>query len=140
MGKLHFVRITTLVCDQKMERSFLSLKAAGSFKDCTFCTMPSIGCARGETDNDGDHCDTGERASPEEVYEMQTSPGAATLRDVTETISRKLLVARHVHKFSDANRGPPCDVLKSCKEFLAMNSVSTLLWLRTRTTCCYEYD
>ena len=46
MGKLHFVRITTLVCDQKMERSFLSLKAAGSFKDCTFCTMPSRGCVR----------------------------------------------------------------------------------------------
>ena len=80
----------------------------------------------GETDNDGDHCDTDERASPEEVYEMQASPGAATLRDVTETISRQLLVARHVHRFSDANGGPPRDVLKSCKEFLAMNSVSTL--------------
>lgn len=41
LGEKHYLRLSMLVCDQKMERSFASLKAARIYCECPSCTMIS---------------------------------------------------------------------------------------------------
>eukprot|EP00171_Calliarthron_tuberculosum_P021954 IDg21954t1 len=41
-GTIVFLRVNTLVCDQKEERSILSLRAQGSYRDCTHCLLPTL--------------------------------------------------------------------------------------------------
>eukprot|EP00171_Calliarthron_tuberculosum_P002728 IDg2728t1 len=41
-GTLVFLRINTLVCDQKEERAMLSLKSKGSYMYCSHCLLPSL--------------------------------------------------------------------------------------------------
>lgn len=40
-GSLLFPRVLLTICDQKQERPFLSLRSAGSTRDCSLCTMVS---------------------------------------------------------------------------------------------------
>ena len=124
LNKLHYVRINTLVCDQKMERHFVSLKSAGSYRDCTLCTLPN----RIYTSNSRVDIDVEENNAVQqnEIFENQFTPGGGPPRSVIEVVSRQIIVSRHSYGFFTEVAGPPKELLRKCKEFLVRNSASNL--------------
>eukprot|EP00171_Calliarthron_tuberculosum_P001347 IDg1347t1 len=94
-GELYFLRINTIVCDQPQERSFLSLKAVGSFMDCTLCLMPSTKFSNDHTiDTNAAPQEVRDLNEIDDVYQIQTSSHESKPRNVVNTISRQIIAVQ----------------------------------------------
>eukprot|EP00171_Calliarthron_tuberculosum_P010594 IDg10594t1 len=94
-GVLHCLRLNTLVCDQPQERSFLSLRAVGSFMDCSICLMTSLRFKK-DISIHKDHVPDELLMLPSDndVHVIQTSPENAVPRSVINIVSHQLVVSK----------------------------------------------
>lgn len=116
-GRLHILRINTLVCDQPQERSFVCMKAAGSFMDCTSCMMPSMAFRHelgiGPEDTPQDVQDI---SIYDDVYSVQIGQEGGRERNVVNVVSRQLVLAKSTVSPSNSTAGAtytPDEVLLS---------------------------
>lgn len=91
--KLHFLRVNTIVCDQKEERFFVALKSVGSFMDYTFCTMTSRRFDAADCPDVDEVPAELRNTTHESVYTVQTSGNRAVPRNVQNTVSHQLITA-----------------------------------------------
>eukprot|EP00171_Calliarthron_tuberculosum_P003409 IDg3409t1 len=128
-GSIAFIRINTLVCDQKEERAILALRSQGSYRDCTHCLMPSL-----PFPDLSDAVDMTEIPSealfsvPGSVFNAQIQVSIkAPVRNVENTLSRQVIVARAKMRSLDTNESfnlHRSDVAKA-KNYLKRTSASS---------------
>eukprot|EP00171_Calliarthron_tuberculosum_P023381 IDg23381t1 len=91
-GRLVYIRINAIVSDQKQERSFLSLKSVGSFKDCSICEMPTRICS-GQAPNDVSSEVAADNDDSTSIYQVQCANQNARSRHVVQTVQYQIFCA-----------------------------------------------
>eukprot|EP00171_Calliarthron_tuberculosum_P004211 IDg4211t1 len=103
-GKAARNRMNTLVSDQPQERSFLSLKAVGSFMDCSKCLMPSLAYSQQlGIEAEQIHAELLSINGNDSIYQLQASPDNAVPRNVRTEVTFRHVPLRENHDDESLN-------------------------------------
>jgi len=121
-GRKAFPRLISIVADQKQERVFFALKSAGSFMDCTLCTMTSRIQAQERNEDESEE----ERISTpvDAVYKIQMEAVNSPGRDVQKTVWYQLVLSTRNYNLNLFSHMYNDSVISEARTYLNRHSAS----------------